>query len=241
MGQCAAAFADPTSRPRQAGIDYYLLPIRQASAFHPKIGLLLGRTSGVAFVGSHNLTMQGFGVNAELTNVVEYRRGKDVSPIFRDILDFLSTWAGDVARTLPESISDMGYRVLPALPDQSKKDQDFTFYGSGFRGPSLWTKVRTLLPQKVDKIKVLGPFFDDQLAFLKMLQSTFQPKEFVVCIEPDTVQISPKAKMMLPHAQFRDCSEIRGSRGYLHAKMILLETKQQEVLITGSANPSRPA
>src|SRR5438093_11988192 len=49
-GQCAASFADASSRPRRAGSDYYLLPVSRAMSFHPKIGLLLGRTAGVAFV-----------------------------------------------------------------------------------------------------------------------------------------------------------------------------------------------
>ena len=241
MGQCSASFAEPTTRPRRAGVDYYLLPVRQSSAFHPKICLLLGNGAGAAFVGSHNLTIQGFGLNAELTNVFEYRRQKDAPFIFRNILEFLSDWTRNVSEILPAPISTMGLRLLQSLPEEPDAEQDTLFVGTSSRGPSLWTKIRELVPANVEKVTVVGPFFDDQLAFLKGLQSTFQPKKIQIGIEPDTVQISPKARTILPNVQFRNCSGLLGAGGYLHAKVVLLETKHQEILITGSANPSRPA
>ena len=42
--------------------------MKAGGSFHPKIIVLLGKKKGIAVVGSHNLTLAGFGSNRELTN-----------------------------------------------------------------------------------------------------------------------------------------------------------------------------
>lgn len=49
--------------PRLAGRYYSLLPMKTSGAFHAKIILLLGKKKGLLFIGSHNLTLVGFGFN----------------------------------------------------------------------------------------------------------------------------------------------------------------------------------
>jgi len=73
--QCAQSIAHHP--PRLAGKRYTLLPISSAGAFHPKIILLVGKKHGLLLVGSHNLTLSGFGYNRELTNVIRAEDPED--------------------------------------------------------------------------------------------------------------------------------------------------------------------
>ena len=67
--QCALAHASEATRPSFAGVGYTLVPIATTGAFHPKICLLAGKKSASIFVGSHNLTISGFGYNREVTSL----------------------------------------------------------------------------------------------------------------------------------------------------------------------------
>ena len=52
----------------RAGRDYTLVPVHMRGSFHPKLIVVLGKLKGALFVGSHNMTLAGFGLNDELTN-----------------------------------------------------------------------------------------------------------------------------------------------------------------------------
>ena len=56
--------------PRCAGRSYTLAPISVPGVFHPKLIFLVGKKKGLIIVGSHNMTLAGFGFNRELTNVI---------------------------------------------------------------------------------------------------------------------------------------------------------------------------
>ena len=56
--------------PRLAGRHYTLMPVKVNGAFHPKLVVLTGKQKGLILVGSHNMTLAGFGFNRELTDLV---------------------------------------------------------------------------------------------------------------------------------------------------------------------------
>lgn len=92
------------------------------------------------------------------------------------------------------------------------------------------------------RVTVVGPYFDSDLQFLKRLSAEFAPAELIVGVDPNTVSISEQAGRALRSAKFVETESLREGIGYLHAKAILFECQGgQEVLITGSANPSSPA
>jgi len=72
--QLAQSMASPTAQPRLAGRRYTLMPMRAGGAFHPKVALLVGKNSSRVFIGSHNVTLSGFGHNREITTVVDINK-----------------------------------------------------------------------------------------------------------------------------------------------------------------------
>ncbi len=107
-GLCAQAFASEDTRPRRAGRDYTLVPVHFRGAFHPKLIVALGKSKGALFVGSHNMTLAGFGLNDEITNAFRTsgagaRQGAEV---IRAALSYLQTF-------VPTDPPDVGRCSVP--------------------------------------------------------------------------------------------------------------------------------
>lgn len=245
--QCGAVLADNGGRPTRAGRDYSLIPIRAEGAFHPKIILLVARSHGVLLVGSHNLTMSGFGLNGELTTRFEYspdkNRSKDWATLatFQSAFRFLKDWAGSQPEEIQEML-DRFEQLAPWLRDLLPADAESYFIGSQRNGQPLWDMVRAKLPDRARQITVVGPFFDPDLAFLQQLNKEFAPKNLVIGLDPRRTGITRRARQLLPRAKFVSAESLNCGKNYVHAKAILFEfAGDKEVLLTGSANPSRSA
>jgi len=76
------------------------------------------------FVGIHNLTGQGFGINREITNQIEYGKAKNRVALFQDILTFCPIGPKTI-HGLPESIRTLAVDALlrHAPPQSSIKSQ----------------------------------------------------------------------------------------------------------------------
>lgn len=239
--QCAAALSDEGSRPRLAGREYTLIPARSRGAFHPKLLMLVGRERGLLFVGSHNLTVAGYGRNRELTSRIE-SSAEDSAAAFGEAWRFMRAWVSDQPSELVAAFDAAeGYagwlrEALTATPPEGGRAR---LFGSGPEGESLWEKVRGLMPDDVRRVTVVSPFFDGRLRFLKRLAEDLNPEEFVVGVEPGAVVIDHEAWRALPDVRFVDSGALREGKGYLHAKAILVEHGDGgELLVTGSANAS---
>jgi len=245
-GQFAACVSDTSGKPLLAGRDYTIIPVAAGrGVFHPKILLLLGRDHAALCVGSHNLTLSGFGKNRELTTVFEINpNSKDEErQIFQDVWKALRSWTGSQPEELLDSFSFVEKEVswLTADDESFAENSDF-FYAAGDNGISLWEQIRPTLPTHIRRATLISPFFDEDFIFLREIKNALNPKEYIVGVETKTVQISPKAQTLFPDIKFVESSSLREGRGYLHAKTIYLETETgEEILITGSANVSGAA
>jgi hypothetical protein len=240
---CGALLIEESTRPRFAGREYCLLPIRAGGAFHPKLVLLIGKDKGLLLVGSHNLTLAGFSHNRELTNRSELNEPDDETSRrpFQDAWAFLTAWTAQLPQPLPKFLADLE-SLAPWLTGPMAPDIESRFLGVLPGSGPLWERVKPRIPRKIERIIVTGPFFDGDLAFLKMLQQEYTPREFIVGIDPKTVTITEHASAMLPKARFVTADCLRDGKGYLHAKAMLFEAHDgSKTLIVGSANPSRSA
>ena len=102
--QCMSAINE--APPLLAGRHYSLLPMRCGGAFHPKLLLLLGKRKGLLAIGSHNMTLSGFGLNVELTNVFRFALAskEDTLPIFWQAWLAITEWLDAAKEYLPESV-----------------------------------------------------------------------------------------------------------------------------------------
>lgn len=244
---CAEAYATEELRPQRAGRDYTLIPVRTAGAFHPKILLRLGKSKASLHVGSHNLTLSGFGLNDEISNAFTaegagIRAG--AAPI-RQALDYLSTFVPSGHSELLDAFEGVR-RGIPWIEGPlGAGDPARQLLTSTNTGPDLWSQITPLIPDTCMTVFVCGPFFDPKLAMLRRLESEVSPQQLVVGIDPASVEIDPQEAASLQSATWVNVAGVpqiplrrEGAVPYLHAKLIWFQGGAEELLVTGSANPS---
>ena len=246
---CAEAFEDDVTRPRRAGRDYTLVPVHMRGSFHPKLIVALGRSKGVLFVGSHNMTLAGFGLNDELTN--QFRTSaaaRHGAEVIRSALDYLRSF-------VPPNLTDIDQvfgtaaRNIPWLDGPVPVEpRDRIFMATTGRDSDLWSRIRPLVPKRPSTVFVCGPFFDRKLSFLQRLLDDVKPGKLIVGVDPESVEMDMVAAHGIRGAEFVNISglprvpnrRVEGAR-YLHAKILWFQGSDGELLVTGSANPSEPA
>ncbi|MFL9898008.1 hypothetical protein PQR71_07545 [Paraburkholderia fungorum] len=246
--QCAASWQSEATRPRLAGAAYSLLPVKVAGAFHPKVCILAGKKKAAVLVGSHNLTLSGFGYNREITNWVQISGSADqeggavLSSVWRMVREWIELAQADVPPALVDAVLSFSQSVAPLALSGPVAETISLHQRPG--GPPLIDQVAAQVRGEVRRIGVTGAFFDVDLAFVDHLHELWPHAEIVVAIDPDTVHL-PGAREV--HARFVDARPLWAKAGdgdkYLHAKALYLEQAltSGNILVSGSANPSRPA
>ena len=239
--------------PNLAGRRYSLIPIDVPGAFHPKLIMLFGKRKGLVAVGSHNMTLAGFGFNRELTNVVRVLDSEDAEgqSIAHDAWSDVEGWIQQFASNVPPQAIEMIRRCrdfAPWLTKTQSGQYDTRLLSSRPGSPSLWQQFSKLVTTDVEAALVTGAFFDQKLEFLQRIRDDLNPKRLVVGVDPDSVQI-PSVARGLKDVEFCRADRLGAedkdnevSGRYFHAKALLVRQSDGHTLLaSGSANPSRPA
>ena len=253
MDATQASLAVDRHPPRFAGRYYTLAPIKVSGAFHPKIILLVGKRKGTLLVGSHNLTLSGFGYNREMSNLIQYSGEEDVeaAAIFNSVWQSVLSWGESHSNPLPDQIIDMIRRVQDFAPwlqgGIGKPSENCRVLSSKHDAASLWEQLIEFAgTEPIKRAIISGAFFDANLSFIQKIRDELSPEELIVGIDPESVQFPVGKK--LSGVSFVNCNRLAVTEndnkqgGYLHAKSVLIQRGSGEtVLAVGSANPSYPA
>lgn len=244
-GECAKALAQSDTAPRLAGRVYTLVPIHSGGAFHPKILLVAGRAKAILHVGSHNLTLSGFGKNAELTGLIASTvKEAGGTAVVGQAWQAILGWVQREAERLPNDVRAAVQAVeqlVPWLTGAGSARDKGTLLVQMREGDSLWQQISSRLPAKIGSISVVGAFFDARLAFLKTLQEALPRGSVQIAIDPQTVSL-PCDPDLAAGFDWRDGSTLSANGGYLHAKVVWIRSQRDDdVFLLGSANPSAPA
>ncbi|MDC1287387.1 hypothetical protein N8198_05835 [Gammaproteobacteria bacterium] len=247
--QYAASLSDQP--PRFAGQNYSLMPVKVGGAFHPKLIFLAGKKKGLVVIGSHNMTLAGFGFNRELTNVVRIEGADDGAgiAIANDVWAEVEHWLENFAENVPSQVIEMVSRVkefAPWIKKEAKPDANISVLAGHPGEKPLWERLLGLTTDQVTDVIVGGAFFDRQLRFVDQIEQDLNPDRITIGIDPKTVDIPAKARaipgVQVVHADQLGAEKEEGTNQYLHAKGILMRQQNGEsVFACGSANPSSPA
>ncbi|GAB7218292.1 phospholipase D-like domain-containing protein [Vibrio comitans] len=235
---CASAIK--AHSPKKAGQFYGLVPMHCNAAFHPKVFILLGKKKGLLVVGSHNLTLSGFGNNLEVTNVVRFDvNNSNELPLFKEALEAFSTWLSDYGHNVPKVVNTMLKRakdMAPWLKSNKPKSENHKFLYSSASQPVLWEQLESRLPPKVDSIIGLSAFFDMKGEFLDVLSEKSIAKP-IVGIHPPSVNLN-KGLLFSKAINFKSTYALVEDRAdnYLHAKAISFRSDSHAYFVSGSAN-----
>lgn len=236
--------------PRLAGKHYSLLPVSSNGVFHPKVIILVGKSRGALLVGSHNMTLSGFGYNRELTNLISVKNQDDQEGIalINSAWKQIQGWID--SDSLPQQLVGMVQKLEDFSPWFKKSinppPDHCHIISSQPNSPSLWSQFKGLIKGRVTQVIITGAFFDSQMTFIKQVYADLNPVAIDVGIDPLTVQIPENID--LPGLKFWNCSSLGPTKrddtqkGYLHAKAIFARTDHGNTYLgIGSANPSAPA
>ena len=244
---------------RFVGRDYSLAPIRLGGmrVFHPKIFYFASPVRVKAFVGSANLTLQGFASNAELVTTFECEKADtkiDDGEILKEIRDFLSMlltgrWSqsiGEQARSKIERIIESCNWLDKKIKMRASRDRTTWFLHN--LDESILQQVGRIIEiiegkPNVSELLVIAPFFGEDNAVLEQLDKIFNPPVINVFIQ--------KGKTSVPFEQLDKWVKQRKNVAFLvskkqerniHGKMFLFKMKNgHSYCLSGSANASMSA
>jgi len=240
--QCSDAYASAATRPSLAGSLYTLVPVRVSGAFHPKICILAGKERAHLFVGSHNLTISGFGYNRELSSVQRLAGSARTRDAIANAWQTVRSWIQQA--DLPAALIDSALRLDDVLGVGSRPAPlvDGALITQHQGSDSLLDQLAAAAPANVIRVTVIGAFFDSKGHFIAELLNRWPSAQVVIGIDPQSVELNA-----LPEDRRLKVVDSSGlgrehNAGYLHAKALYLEGGGEgAVLAVGSANPSSPA
>jgi hypothetical protein len=244
--QLALTLSSPELRPRSAGHSYTLAPVHGADAFHPKVLIAGGPRKGLVAVGSHNLTLAGYGHNREVTTIVDVQgKGDSEAVAFaRSAWAFVAAWIEAQRERLPDPVISAILKtaeLIPWLRGRPSQGGLVEFIGTLPDGPCLWDQLQPRLSEGVSRATLVGPFFDRKLRFVERVVADLAMSELTIAIDPRTAEW-PSEATLPPGVRVVDGTDLSRKSGYLHGKIGFFEmTSGRTVLVLGSANPSSPA
>jgi hypothetical protein len=238
---------------------YLLIPVRRShGVFHPKLYLLLGKTSVTLMVGSANLTSHGLTHNLELCNVVNFRSPQSAAEIpepvvslVRSMFSMLGTWCASTAAPVRRIGDDFLREAGEFFPwisgDQTVLTQRAAtpmLIHSTTQG--LLGQAETLLRDvPIKRIHVLSPCFDNDAELFRIFREHWRAAEMHIVTRSGYANLPiADLKRLARSGQRRDLQffDLRGKRHRrLHAKAIAFEADQATYWLVGSANFTQAA
>ena len=235
----------------KAGQSYYLEHVRCPEIHHPKFTMLLGHGDGRLFLGSANLTEEGWQRSGELMTIVDYPQtdaGDDAIPLFGSLRDFIKEEQSRIHGSRAISAIDEAFRDAPWLPETTPNDGEHsTQLLHNHTEPIFPQLLNQLESRSIEEITVCSPFFSGTNPAVFEQLCELNPDSINVNIQPDRVKgFDPEIveadcfqdiDLSVNEYSLTDDDEDR----YLHAKLLIFKGSDGVWAFFGSANFTIPA
>ena len=217
----------------ESGVSYALIPI-SGNLFHPKI-FMFGKEKKESnkdpkppqiFLGSHNLTNSGLAVNLELCF------SSNDTVLFDNCIDYVHS-------LLKENLGNPDHELLkkiePYLGNSKTKKQRLL---TNENEPILDKCIKDVSNQleSIDEIIIFSPFFSKTEILIEKIM-TLKPNVIKLCIQKDNHNLDPSKVGSFDKLKL---NEVKNKRT-LHSKFIVFKSPDQDLVLLGSPNFTRPA
>lgn len=226
--------------PRFAGRLYTVNAAAVSGLFHPKIILQIGREKSRLIVGSANLTASGIAGNREVVGLVECtRRPSRERDLVAQAWQFLSSYVDVTSSAVKHQVEWMRRRAPWLTETAAATDSDVA---DGTRCQFLFAPDAAGIGRKfadlvgrdrVERLVVISPYWDGDLGYTKRLCELLKPKETVLGIDSAARLFPVKALRRVPDARL---AELHLDGRFVHAKVLIAQTKKHDHVLYGSAN-----
>jgi hypothetical protein len=237
------ALAGASILPRRAGRQYSISGATARGVFHPKLFLQVGRRRGRLIVASANVTASGLAGNLELAGSVEcsdeasaaqrivaagwgYLRGhldQNRSSIGRQL-----AWLQARASWLLTAESSM--EAVP-LADGTA----LAFFATDEATGIMERFIRQIGSDHIERLVVLSPYWDEDLAALIELCERVRPSDVVLLVDKKRALFPGPALQHVPTVRVLDVASLGDGR-FIHAKLIVASSTAADHVLYGSAN-----
>lgn len=237
--------ANTGQRLRNANRSYLIAPIRHPRAAHGKLVIMTAASAGRLLVGSGNLGQDGYASPGELWHAYAYdadhTQHLEEFAAARRLIDSLAG-AGLLDPPVRDTLNAI-WREAPWLAPAPTVDTALRDNSAAPLAAQFIDAVRSL-GEPVHELTVHAPFYDTDAGALRHLLDHLTPDRVRVLLRPDT-SVDPKALTATLRAarsaQLFRLAVTGDEATYIHAKWLHATTATHEVMLTGSANLSRPA
>lgn len=237
---------------RRAGTRYAIVPVRQPDCFHPKLHLRLGKDKARLIIGSANVTAAGWCRNVEALAALDWTSDANsgFARVIRKAYDYVMHWLQPVPGRAIEHKRDLLMKSSPWLDDYEPNREGIVLLdGSvmdlicdrGGDSPSMHQQlVERIDGGRVRNLVVISPYWDRSLRGLRDLRKSLGNCPVTVALKPE-LNTFPVASLRADDIEFVQLENGSDRSGFLHAKIILVETAKADHLLIGSANCSDDA
>ena len=227
----------------QIGRKYMVNPIEMNGSFHPKVILLLGKNKAKLFVGSANLTTSGQTTNKEVFNFYEYSEKKPenveiINAAINFFIEINNLSYGQDNALIREAVSQKYYKKLDQTGDSVLLYNTKT---------AIIDQLSERINQKVKEIKVVVPYYDQQLSALKALKKAFPDAKIHVYLykylSTFPTEIYEKESIVDEIDIFEGFNDDKSYswNNFYHGKVFLFKCSKADYVLYGSANCTQSA
>ena len=215
---------------------------RAGGVFHTKILVQLGGGKGRLLIGSANLTASGIAGNLEI--VSELRATAEPSGerrILRQALDYLLRHLDQGDPAVEAQLEFLRRRTPwlsetePAQGAISLTDGTLAAFLASGTSDAIADRFIGLVDEPIQRLFVISPYWDEQLAALQYLTSAWKPSEVSALIDKEVTAFPSVPSAVLPVLRLYDRGKAFKSR-FIHAKVIIAQGKNADHVLFGSAN-----
>jgi HKD family nuclease len=169
------------------GRNYRLVPVfLNQGVFHPKVFLFFSekRRKATMYIGSSNLTLQGFTNNAEVVAKFDYNLANGAGETLVSVLDVFSTLCTKGVlkdRNLVNLIADI--RESSVVKNLAVVKEEFRFLHNVER-PILEQLMSIVSGKKFDSLLIVAPFVSEGPNVLRELLTFMKLGKIVLCLQP---------------------------------------------------------
>ena len=237
------ALEGASAPPRAAGRLYSVTGARARGVFHPKIVLQLGRKRGRLMVSSANITAPGLAGNLEIGAAIECTQEESAERhLVAQAWQYLARLFDPADQAAAQQLGWMRARTSWLFDTEPAETiltlQDGTpaaFLASGQPEGIAARYTQLVAGERVQRLIVISPYWDDDLEALRYLSDQLAPDELIILIDPDRALFPAPALDALPQARLLDVREFSEGR-FVHAKALIAQTATADHALFGSAN-----
>ena len=206
--------------------------------FHPKLFLSLGKDKLKIWIGSNNLSLQGYTDNAELIIPITFNFKNDTNiEILYDICDFIKNLNLFIGSSSHRKRLDNIYKkILKKIPKSETIPHSNLWILHNINN-NFFKQFESIINKPIDEIIVISPYFSQDEQFYKDILKYC--KSIHIIIQQGTNNLPKKILEDIKQLKF-SILNVPNNR-FLHAKLLLFKTSDQNFIFTGSANFTRSA